>query len=54
MHYRTELVNFLEPPEAFLDALGWEVVRLPANEFVVEELLQASPRVVLPAVPGAA
>jgi len=53
MHYRTELVNFLEPPEPFLDALGWEVVRLPASEFVVEEQLQASPRVVLPAVPPA-
>jgi L-ascorbate metabolism protein UlaG (beta-lactamase superfamily) len=26
-HYRTERVNFLEPPDAFLDALGWPVTR---------------------------
>ncbi|MES1246615.1 MAG: MBL fold metallo-hydrolase [Actinomycetota bacterium] len=27
MHYRTERLNFLEPPDAFLDALDWPVTR---------------------------
>jgi L-ascorbate metabolism protein UlaG (beta-lactamase superfamily) len=27
MHYRTERLNFLDPPDAFLDALGWTVTR---------------------------
>ena len=28
MHYRTDAVNFLDPPDAFLDALGARVERL--------------------------
>ena len=52
MHYRTRLVGFLEPPDAFLDALGWEVVRPEGTAFEVEPLL-AGPRVVMPAPPGA-
>ncbi len=27
MHYRTERLNFLDPPDAFLDALGWTVTQ---------------------------
>jgi L-ascorbate metabolism protein UlaG (beta-lactamase superfamily) len=30
-HYRTERVNFLDPPDAFLDALGWPVTRSDAT-----------------------
>jgi L-ascorbate metabolism protein UlaG (beta-lactamase superfamily) len=32
MHYRTEALNFLEPPDAFLDALGAEVTRLDTSD----------------------
>jgi L-ascorbate metabolism protein UlaG (beta-lactamase superfamily) len=32
MHYRTDAVNFLEPPDDFLDALGARVERLDASE----------------------
>jgi L-ascorbate metabolism protein UlaG (beta-lactamase superfamily) len=32
MHYRTEAVNFLEPPDAFLEALGAPVERLVGSE----------------------
>jgi L-ascorbate metabolism protein UlaG (beta-lactamase superfamily) len=32
MHYRTERLNFLEPPDAFLDALGWPVTRAEMPE----------------------
>jgi L-ascorbate metabolism protein UlaG (beta-lactamase superfamily) len=39
MHYRTDAVNFLEPPDAFLEALGARVEQLAASELVVEELL---------------
>ena len=39
MHYRTEAVNFLEPPDAFLEALGARVERLAESELVAEELL---------------
>ncbi len=39
MHYRTPAIDFLDPPDAFLDALGAPVVRLDASEGVVEELL---------------
>jgi L-ascorbate metabolism protein UlaG (beta-lactamase superfamily) len=53
MHYATPAVNFLEPPEAFLDALGAEVERLDAPEAEVEPLLGTAeqPRVVLLAAP---
>lgn len=55
MHYRTEAVNFLEPPDAFLDALAAPVERLDESEFEVEPLLGARghPTVVLPAAPRA-
>lgn len=39
MHYRTEAVNFLDPPDAFLDALSASVERLPESEANVEPLL---------------
>ncbi len=54
MHYRTEAVNFLDPPDAFLDALGARVERLPENEFAVEDVLGSAdePTVALPAIPG--
>jgi L-ascorbate metabolism protein UlaG (beta-lactamase superfamily) len=39
MHYRTEAINFLEPPDAFLDALGARVERVNANELEVERFL---------------
>jgi L-ascorbate metabolism protein UlaG (beta-lactamase superfamily) len=32
MHYRTDAIDFLEPPDAFLEALGWAVARLDASE----------------------
>jgi L-ascorbate metabolism protein UlaG (beta-lactamase superfamily) len=48
MHYRTPAINFLEPPDAFLEALGAEVTRLDASEL---DPAQHS-GVVLPAVPA--
>lgn len=53
-HYRTEAVNFLEPPDAFLEALGARVERLDASEAEVEPLLgsREEPRVALLATPG--
>jgi len=54
MHYRTDAVNFLEPPDAFLDALGAPVQRLVESETETEELLgsRAEPNVLLFAQPG--
>jgi L-ascorbate metabolism protein UlaG (beta-lactamase superfamily) len=53
MHYRTEAVNFLDPPDEFLDALGARVERLDASEADVEALLGSAdgPTVVLLAPP---
>ncbi len=53
MHYRTPAVNFLEPPDAFLEALGARVERLGESEFAVEGLLgtPGEPVVALPAAP---
>jgi L-ascorbate metabolism protein UlaG (beta-lactamase superfamily) len=53
MHYRTEAVNFLEPPDAFIDALGARVTRLARSDTEVDELLGSSsePHVVLFAPP---
>jgi L-ascorbate metabolism protein UlaG (beta-lactamase superfamily) len=53
MHYRTEAVNFLEPPDAFLAALGAEVTRLETSDADLDELLGTAdaPRVVLFAPP---
>jgi len=39
MHYRTAAVNFLDPPDAFLEALGARVERLETSELEVEALL---------------
>jgi L-ascorbate metabolism protein UlaG (beta-lactamase superfamily) len=53
MHYRTESINILEPPDAFLAALGARVERLDASEFEVERFLgtREQPAVVLLAAP---
>jgi L-ascorbate metabolism protein UlaG (beta-lactamase superfamily) len=54
MHYRTNAVNFLEPPDAFLAALGARVETLAANELDAEQFLGTAeqPTVVLLAVPA--
>jgi len=39
MHYRTEAISFLDPPDAFLDALGGDIRRLEESEIEVEEHL---------------
>jgi len=39
MHYRTPAIGFLDPPDAFLDALGARVERLESREGEVEPLL---------------
>jgi L-ascorbate metabolism protein UlaG (beta-lactamase superfamily) len=56
MHYRTPLVSFLEPPDAFLDALGARVERLEESEIVTDGLLgtRDDPTVVLFAPPSRA
>jgi L-ascorbate metabolism protein UlaG (beta-lactamase superfamily) len=53
MHYRTDAVNFLDPPDAFLDALGCRVEKLAESELVVEQLLGTAdePTIALPAAP---
>jgi L-ascorbate metabolism protein UlaG (beta-lactamase superfamily) len=53
MHYRTDAVNFLDPPDAFLEALGARVERLETSEATVEDLLgtAAAPVVALLAPP---
>jgi L-ascorbate metabolism protein UlaG (beta-lactamase superfamily) len=53
MHYRTELVGFLDPPDAFLEALGADVKRLPESEVAAEELLGDGTTVALLSPPGA-
>jgi L-ascorbate metabolism protein UlaG (beta-lactamase superfamily) len=55
MHYRTGAVNFLEPPDAFLDALGARVERLDENELEAERFLGTAdqPTVALLAAPAA-
>jgi L-ascorbate metabolism protein UlaG (beta-lactamase superfamily) len=54
MHYRTDAVNFLDPPDAFLEALGARVEKLPVSELVAEQLLATAgePTVALPAPPA--
>ena len=42
MHFGTPAVNFVDPPDAFLDALGGDVRRLESSEFDADELLAAS------------
>jgi L-ascorbate metabolism protein UlaG (beta-lactamase superfamily) len=53
MHYRTDAVNFLDPPDAFLEALGIEPTRLDASAFEVDAVIGSaeSPSVVLLAPP---
>jgi L-ascorbate metabolism protein UlaG (beta-lactamase superfamily) len=53
MHYRTEAINFLSPPDAFLEALGAPVDRLDSNELDVATQLadDEEPRVALLAPP---
>ena len=50
MHYRTDAVNFLDPPDAFLDALGARVERIAENEFEADQFLGTAdePTVALP------
>jgi L-ascorbate metabolism protein UlaG (beta-lactamase superfamily) len=54
MHYRTNAVNFLDPPDAFLAALGARVETLAKNELDAEQFLGTAeqPTVVLLAVPA--
>jgi L-ascorbate metabolism protein UlaG (beta-lactamase superfamily) len=53
MHYRTPAIGFLDPPDAFLDALGVSVERLETSETEVEPLLgsREEPSVALLAAP---
>ena len=53
MHYRTDAVNFLDPPDAFLEALGAHVEHAESSEIDVEPQLGTAdaPNVVLLAVP---
>jgi L-ascorbate metabolism protein UlaG (beta-lactamase superfamily) len=54
MHYRTPAVNFLEPPDAFLEALGARIERLDQDTLDVEQFLGTAdpPTVALLATPG--
>jgi L-ascorbate metabolism protein UlaG (beta-lactamase superfamily) len=53
MHYRTDAVNFLGPPDEFLSALGARVERLGGSEVEAEQFLgsAADPTVALLAAP---
>lgn len=50
MHYRTHRVDWLEPPDAFLERMA-NVVRLPTTEFDTTELRGDAPLTIVPAVP---
>jgi L-ascorbate metabolism protein UlaG (beta-lactamase superfamily) len=54
MHYRTEAVNFLDPPDEFLAALGARVERIDESELEAERLLGTAedPTVALLAPPS--
>jgi L-ascorbate metabolism protein UlaG (beta-lactamase superfamily) len=54
MHYLTEAVNFLDPPDAFVDALGARVERLGESALEAENFLGTvdQPVVALLASPG--
>jgi hypothetical protein len=52
MHFRTEAIGFLDPPDAFLDALGATVAQLETNELVVEDALASGEQVVLLSPPA--
>jgi L-ascorbate metabolism protein UlaG (beta-lactamase superfamily) len=47
MHFRTEAINFLDPPDPFLEALGAPVARLETNELVAEDALASGEQVAL-------
>lgn len=53
MHYRTPAVNFLDAPDAFLEALGAEIVQTP-SEVEIDALLGSAdtPRVAMLAAPA--
>jgi L-ascorbate metabolism protein UlaG (beta-lactamase superfamily) len=51
MHFRTPAVNFLEPPDAFLEALGARVERT-GDQIATDELLDGDPVVALMSVSG--
>ena len=50
MHYRTDKVNFLEPPDAFLERIS-NVERVPGPDFDTEDLPAETPLAVVPASP---
>ena len=54
MHYRTEAVNFLDPPDEFLAALGARVERVDESELEAERFLGSAddPTVALLATPA--
>jgi hypothetical protein len=54
MHYRTDALDFLEPPDGFLDALGARVQRLAESQCDVERHLGTAgdPTVALLAPPA--
>lgn len=54
MHYRTDAVNFLDPPDSFLAALGARVERIETNELEAEQLLGTTeePTVAMLRAPG--
>jgi L-ascorbate metabolism protein UlaG (beta-lactamase superfamily) len=56
MHYRTPAIGFLDPPNAFLEALGTRVHQLETSETEVEPLLDSreEPVVALLAAPTGA
>jgi hypothetical protein len=53
MHYKTPGIGFLDPPDAFLHALGARVERLEESEAEIDSLLgsREDPVVVLLAPP---
>ena len=53
MHFETPAVNFLEPPDEFLDALDAPVERLDSSEAAAEDLLGTAeaPKIALFAAP---
>jgi L-ascorbate metabolism protein UlaG (beta-lactamase superfamily) len=51
MHFRTPQVNFLEPPDAFLEALGARVERV-GEEIDTDALLDGEPVVALVSITG--
>jgi L-ascorbate metabolism protein UlaG (beta-lactamase superfamily) len=54
MHYRTPAIGFLDPPDAFLDALGAQVERLDRPDFDPADHLGTAdqPAVVMPMPPS--